>query len=336
MKSLAKCAAAALLALSAAHAAYAAGSITVYTALEDDEISAYMKDAKQALPDVKINVLRLSTGDLGARILAEASNPQADVIWGFAVTNMLDPRIEGQLQPYQAKGESELPSQYRDPNGKWFAATGYMAAFCVNTERLKAKNLPMPASWQDLTKPEYKGEVVMPSPASSGTGYLQIAAILQALGKDKGFALLEALNKNIAQYTDSGSKPCKQARGGEYTIGVSFAFPAMQSIEQGYPVKMVIPSDWVGYELEASGLMKTAKNPADAKRFLDWTLSPGIAKIYGQYKEIVTIPGAEPSKAMVTAGLPKDLTKVLFPVNFVESAKTRTETVKTWQSLMKH
>lgn len=333
MKNLAKLAAvASLFALSAAHAA---GSITVYTALEDDEISAYMKDAKQALPDVKINVLRLSTGDLGARILAEASNPQADVIWGFAVTNMLDPRIEGQLQPYQAKGASELPAQYRDADNKWFAATGYMAAFCVNTERLKAKNLPMPASWQDLTKPEYKGEIVMPSPASSGTGYLQIAAILQALGKDKGFALLEALNKNMAQYTDSGSKPCKQARGGEYAIGVSFAFPAMQSIEQGYPIKMVIPSDWVGYELEASGLMKTAKNAADAKRFLDWTLSPGVAKIYGQYKEIVTIPGAEPSKAMVAAGLPKDLTKVLYSVNFVESSKTRSDTIKTWQGLMK-
>jgi iron(III) transport system substrate-binding protein len=333
MKSLAKlAAAAALLAVSAAHAA---GSITVYTALEDDEISAYMKDAKQALPDVKINVLRLSTGDLGARILAEASNPQADVIWGFAVTNMLDPRIEGQLEPYRAKGEGELPPAYRDANGRWFAATGYMAAFCINTERLKAKNLPMPASWQDLTKPEYKGEVVMPSPASSGTGYLQIAAILQALGQEKGFAFLESLNKNIAQYTDSGSKPCKQARAGEYTIGVSFAFPAMQSIEQGYPVKMVIPSDWVGYELEASGLMKTAKNPADAKRFLDWTLSPGVAKIYGQYKEIVTIPGTEPSKAMVAAGLPKDLTKVLYPVDFGASAKTRGATVKTWQGLMK-
>lgn len=336
MNSLAKFfAGAALLAATAAQV-HAAGSITVYTALEDDEISAYMKDAKQALPDVKINVLRLSTGDLGARILAEASNPQADVIWGFAVTNMLDPRIEGQLEPYQAKGEGGLPAQYRDPNGKWFAATGYMAAFCVNTERLKSKNLPMPASWQDLTKPEYKGEIVMPSPASSGTGYLQIAAILQALGRDKGFAFLQELNKNIAQYTDSGSKPCKQARGGEYTIGVSFAFPAMQSIEQGYPIKMVIPSDWVGYELEASGLMKSAKNAADAKRFLDWTLSPGVAKIYGQYKEIVTIPGAEPSKAMVAAGLPRDLTKVLFPLNFAESAKTRAETIKTWQSLMKH
>jgi len=321
--------------LAAFSAAAHAGAITVYTALEDDEISAYMKDAKQALPDVDINVLRLSTGDLGARLLAEASNPQADVVWGFAVTNMLDPRIQDQLTAYQAKEEDKLPAQYRDADGKWFAATGYMAAFCVNTERLASKNLPMPASWEDLTKPEYKGEVVMPSPASSGTGYLQIAAILQGLGDEKGWDLLKRLNENIAQYTESGSKPCKQARGGEYTIGVSFAFPAMQSIEAGYPIKMVIPSDWVGYELEASGLMKTAKNPDDAKRFLDWTLSPGVAKIYGSYKEIVTIPGTEASKASIEAGLPADLTKVLYPLDFSASAKTRGDTIKTWQEMTK-
>ena len=70
-----------------------AGTVTAYTALEEDEIAEYVAAAKKALPDIELKVLRLSTGDLGARILAEASNPQHDVIWGWAVTNMLDPRV---------------------------------------------------------------------------------------------------------------------------------------------------------------------------------------------------------------------------------------------------
>ncbi len=230
-----------------------AGAITVYTALEEDEIAAYLKAANAAMPDVKVNVLRLSTGDLGARLIAEASNPQQDVIWGFAVSNMLDPRLQNLLEPYAAKGMDALPAQYKGADQKWFAATGYVAAFCVNTDRLKSKNLPMPTSWEDLTKPVYKGEIVIPSPAASGTGYLQIVALLQGMGKEKGWALLKDLDKNVAQYTPSGSRPCKMARAGEYAIGVSFAFPAMQSIEEGFPIKMVIPSKWVGYELEASG-----------------------------------------------------------------------------------
>ena len=259
-----------------------AGEITVYSALEEDEIASYLAVAEKALPDVKINVLRLSTGDLGARLIAEAANPQADVIWGFAVTNILNPQINALLEPYTAAGTETLPAAYRDADNKWFAATGYMGALCVNTDRLEAKGLPMPTSWQDLLNPVYKGEIVMPDPSSSGTGYLQVAAILQGLGEEKGWQLIKDLDQNMAQYTSSGSRPCRMAQVGEYTIGASLSFVAMQSIEQGYPVKMVLPADWAGYELEASGLLKGSDNAADAKRFLDWTLSGDATALYSQ------------------------------------------------------
>ena len=308
-----------------------AGTLTVYSALEENEIADYVAAAKKSLPDVEVKVLRLSTGDLGARILAEAGNPQHDVIWGWAVTNMLDPRVTAMLEPYAEKGVEKLAAPYKASDGKWFAATGYMAAFCVNTEVLKAKNLPMPTSWQDLTKPVYKGEVVMPNPVSSGTGYLQVAALLQSMGNERGWQFLKALDANVAQYIKSGSRPCKSARAGEYAIGTSLAFAAIQSVEEGFPIRMVIPSDGAGYELEASALMKTAKNKADAKRFLDWTLSPEAAALYGKYKEIITIPGTPTSKAAQAAGLPQDLSTVLYPMNFTQSAKDRDAILQSWQ-----
>ncbi len=308
-----------------------AGTITVYSALEEDEIKDYVAAAKKDMPDVDVKVLRLSTGDLGARILAEASNPQHDVIWGWALTNMLDPRVTALLEPYAAKGSDKLAASNKAADGKWFTTTGYVAAFCVNTEVLKAKNLPMPTSWKDLTNPVYKGEVVMPNPVSSGTGYLQIAALLQSKGNDEGWKFLKTLDGNVAQYIKSGSRPCKAARAGEFAIGTSLAFAAMQSIEEGYPVKMVIPSDGAGYELEASGLMAKAKNKADAKRFLDWTLSPGATALYAKYKEMVTVPGAVQSKAAKEAGLPADLSKVLYPMDFAQSAKDRDAILGSWQ-----
>ena len=312
-------------------AAAHAGTISVYSALEEDEIKDYLAAAKKDMPDVEIQVLRLSTGDLGARILAEASNPRHDVIWGWALTNMLDPRIAALTESYAAKGSEKLGKGDRASDGKWFAATGYMAAFCVNTEVLKAKNLPIPTSWKDLTNPIYKGEVVMPNPVSSGTGYLQIAALLQSKGNDEGWKFLKALDGNVAQYIKSGSRPCKAARAGEFGIGASLAFAAMQSIEEGFPIKMIIPNDGAGYELEASALMSSSKNKVDAKRFLDWTLSPGVATIYTEYKEIVTSPGAPQSKAAKAAGLPLDLTKVLYPMDFAKSAKDRDAILSTWQ-----
>lgn len=324
-----------LVVMAAMQLAYA-GSITVYTAYEPDEISAYMKEAHKALPDIDIHVLRLSTGNLSARLIAEANNPHADVVWGQAVTDLLDPRIYDQLEAYTPKHGKELPAYAHDKDWHWFAPTGYMAAFCVNTERLKAKNLPMPTSWQDLTNPVYKGEIVVPNPASSGTGYLQDVAILQALGHKKGFAFLQKLGKNVAQYTASGSKPCKLARRGVYAIGASFAFPAMKSIWMGYPIKMVIPSKWVGYELEGAGVLKSSDNQKDAKKFLDWVLSPGVANVYKQFKEIVTIPGIHPTEKMIKAGLPKDVGKVLYSVNFKKSAAHRAEIVKMWEKKVLH
>src|SRR5699024_6930162 len=129
--------------------------------LEEDEIQDYLIQVKKDLPEISVEVLRLSTGDLGARILAEAANPRHDVIWGWAVTNMMDPRILDLLEPYRPAGSDRLQDTYKDSDGKWTAATGYLAAFCVNTAILDAKNLPVPQTWSDLLKPEYKDEVVM-------------------------------------------------------------------------------------------------------------------------------------------------------------------------------
>ncbi|NIX76042.1 ABC transporter substrate-binding protein [Microvirga terricola] len=316
-----------LLLSGAAHA----GTVTAYTALEEDEIADYTAAAKKALPDIDLKVLRLSTGELGARILAEASNPQHDVIWGWAVTNTMDPRILSLLEPYKAKGAEKLAAPYHAADDKWFAATGYMAAFCVNNERVKAKGLPVPKDWEDLLDPKFKGEVVMPNPVSSGTGYLQIVGILQQMGEEKGWKFLKDLDANVAQYIKSGSRPCKAARAGEFAVGTSLAFAAVQSVTEGFPVTMVIPAKGAGYELEASALMKSAKNKADAQRFLDWTLSPEAASIYGKYKEIVTTAGYKPSADSIKAGLPADVTKALLPIDFAKSAKERDAILERWQ-----
>ncbi|WP_299870882.1 ABC transporter substrate-binding protein [uncultured Cocleimonas sp.] len=306
-------------------------SLTVYSALEEEEIAVYMKAAKKAMPDVDINVLRLSTGKLGARLLAEADNPQADILWGWAVTAMMDPKVLKLLEPVKVAGVEKLAPEFRDADSKWFAQMGYMGAFCVNKERLKKKGLKMPESWADLADPKFKGEVLMPDPNSSGTGYLHVNAVLQSLGLEKGWAQLEAIDPNMAQYTSSGSKPCKAARTGEYTVGISLAFTAMKSIEDGYPLAMVFPKGGVGYELEASGLLASSDNKKDAKRFLDWSMSDSAITMFGQYKALITMPGVTQSEAAKASGLPADLSTILAPVNFVESAGRQTAIKAEWR-----
>jgi iron(III) transport system substrate-binding protein len=311
--------------------ALAAETITVYTAYEEDEAAAFLSKAKKAMPDIDVQLLRLSTGDLTARILAEQANPRHDVLWGFAVTSMVTPNILAGLEAYKPVGVDAVPARFRDPDGKWFAVTGYMAAFCVNNDRLKQKGLKMPASWADLLDPSFKGEIVMPNPASSGTGYIQIDSLLQMMGEEKGWAFLDKLDKNVAQYIKSGSKPCNSASAGEYTVGASFELRAMKNIAEGYPITMVIPSEGAGNELEANALAAASKHKDAAKRFLDWTVSKDAASAYYDWKAIVTVPGGEMPAKFKKAGLPEDVTKALFPVDFKAAADDRTRIIEAWQ-----
>jgi iron(III) transport system substrate-binding protein len=308
-----------------------AGEITAYTSLEEDDVKVYLDAFHKAKPGIKVNVLRLSTGDLTARILAEKANPRHDVIWGVAVTQMVDPRILEMAEPYYPAGVDKVAPQFKDPQGRWFATTGYFAGFCVNNEVLKKKNLPMPASWKDLLNPVYKGQIVMPNAASSGTGYLQVVSLLQMMGEEKGWAFLKELDKNVAQYIKSGSRPCKAAATGEYAIGLSFAFSGVKQIMEGYPITLVIPKEGAGYETEVSLLMKTAKNKADAKQFFDWLLTLDAAKLYGERAEMYSVPGAKPTEAVLKAGLPADVSTVLWKMDFADSSKNKDRIIAEWK-----
>ena len=308
-----------------------AGEITAYTALEEDDVKVYLDAFAKAKPGIKVNILRLSTGDLTARILAEKANPRHDVIWGVAVTQMVDPRILEMAEVYRPPGVDKVNPQFKDPDGRWFATTGYFAGFCVNNEVLKKKNLPMPTSWNDLLNPVYKGQIVMPNAASSGTGYAQVVSILQMMGEEKGWQYLKELDKNIAQYIKSGSRPCKAAAAGEYAIGVSFAFSAVKQIMEGYPITLVIPKEGAGYEVEVNLLMKTAKNKEDAKQFLDWLLTLDAAKLYGERAEMSSVPGSKPTEAVLKAGLPADVSTVLWKMDFASSSKNKDRIIAEWK-----
>ncbi len=303
-------------------------TVIVYTAIENEQIADYMKALNKTLPNLDVKMLRLSTGDVSARFMAEKDNMQAEAIWGVGATNILIFKSAGLLEPYAPKGLDRIQPLFRDKANppSWVGIDIYMSAFCVNTEVAKKNHLPTPASWADLTKPVYKGQVVMPNPASSGTGYLSVASILQRMGEAEGWKYLDALDKNIAEYTKSGSKPCKDAAAGERAIGVSFEYVALEMKKKGSPVEMVLPKEGSGYEMEANALTKKgAKNPA-AKQFLDWAASDEAMALYAKYFAAVAVAGMP-----VPEGLPKDISKVVYPNDFDWSAKNRDRILAEWQ-----
>lgn len=306
--------------------------VTVYTSLETDETIKYLELARKEMPDLEINIIRLSTGEMAARILAEKDNPQADLIWGLAVTNMEEFIPRGILEPYKPKGVEKLEQRFVHPQYQYVGIDMYIAAFCVNTKVLKEKNLPMPKGWNDLLDPRFKGLVTMPNPVASGTGFLQVSSILQMYGakegKEDGWEFLKKLDRNIGQYIKSGSRPARMTAAGEFAVGASFDFVVAELKKQGFPVEFVFPVEGAGFEVEANGLMKGAKNPAAAKRFLDWAISENAMKEYAKFKYGVTLPGI-PTRP----DLPKLSEIKLYPMDFVWQAKNSEAIKKRWEGL---
>lgn len=316
----------ALVALFAANAL--AAEILVYTALEDDQIPRYMKSFKEKHPNIDVKFVRDSTGIVTAKLLAEKDNPQADVIWGLSGVSLMQLKQAGMLEPYTPKDGGKVLPAYKDSatSPAWFGIDAWMTAFCVNTVELAAKKLPMPTSYADLAKPEYKGLITMPNPASSGTGFLTVSAILQIMGEEKGWAYLDKLHQNISSYTHSGSKPCKMAGTGEAVIGISFEYRAVQQKKKGEPIEPVYPKEGSGWDVEANALVKKAAIKPEAKVFLDWALSMEAMKEYAQSFAITGYSVADP----VAAGFPAGLEKQMIKNDFDWAAKNRDRILAEW------
>lgn len=267
-------------------------TITVYTALEDDQISGYLESFKAQHPDVNVSIVRDSTGIITAKLLAEADNPQADVVWGTAASSLLVAEERGLLEPYAPAGLDAVNPKFRDEANppQWVGIDVWMSAFCVNTIESEKLGLPIPKGWADLVDPVYQGHIVMSNPASSGTGFLSVSTILQnSPTEEEGWAYLDKLHANVAQYMHSGSRPCKAAGAGEYPIGISFGYRAVKQKNDGEPIEAVFPEEGSGWDVEANALIKKAEIKASSKTFLDWAISPEVSEKYAESFAITAV-----------------------------------------------
>lgn len=126
-----------------------------------------------------------------AKPLAEKNNPKADVVWGLAATSLLLLKTEGMLEPYAPQTVAALDPRFVDSDGppSGVGLDAWIAANCFNTVEAPKLGLPAPTSWEDLTKPDHAGHVVVPNPTSSGTCFLDISSWIQIYGEDDGYDL---------------------------------------------------------------------------------------------------------------------------------------------------
>ena len=132
--------------------------LTVYTALETDQLKAYENGFSRVNPNIEIKWVRDSTGVITAKLLAEKANPQADAVMGVAASSLALLNSQGMLVPYAPLNLDAIMAAYRDKANPpaWFGMDVWGATVCFNTVEAQKKGLPKPETWKDLTKPIYK------------------------------------------------------------------------------------------------------------------------------------------------------------------------------------
>ena len=235
---------------------------------------------------IKVNQAHKGTGEIAAQLRAEAANPKTDLWWGGTGDPFLQAAEQGLLDAYRPAYINDL----HDWAVRQYAMSGntvggfYTSAigFGYNTEVLKKKKLAEPRCWADLIKPEYKGEIEISHPATSGTAYTIIAGLVQLMGEEPAFDYLKKLHRNTSTYTRSGQAQAPNVAKGEVGIGVSFMFGFDKWRFDKYPVKTVAPCEGTGYEVGGIALVKGARNKDNAKRYYDWLMSPAGQAIGAQ------------------------------------------------------
>ena len=235
------------------------------------------------------------------------------------------------LEAYAPKGVWKLlDPKFVDKSSppSWVGMDAWVASVCYNTVEAGKAGLKPPTSWKDLLDPMYKGHLIMPNPNSSGTGFLDVSSWLQMFGEDGGWSYMDGLHENIARYTHSGSKPCKLAAAGEIPIGISFAFRGAKSKAKGAPLDIIVPSEGVGWDMEATAIVAGTDNIADAKTLVDWSITKKANEMYNAGYAVVAYPGV----AKPVEFFPENLLEKMIENDFEYAANNRKRILTEWKN----
>jgi iron(III) transport system substrate-binding protein len=302
--------------------------IVVYTAYETEDLAPYKAVFEKDNPGQSLRWVHDANGIITARLLAEKNNPRADAVWGVAASSMGLLAERGVLQPYASPEIGKIQPKFRDQAepATWFGNSAWVAAVVFNTVEGDRLRIPRPETWRDLTKEVYRGKIVMPHPASSGTGFLYVSAWLQMYGEEEGWKYMDGLHANIWRYTHSGSQPATLAARGEAVVGIAFDLRGSREKDRGAPIDLVFPKEGLGWEMNAFGIVASGPNPEGAKKLADWAASENAMRLYGATRAVA----ARPEFAKPIAHLPANLHEMLIDNDFAWAALNRERILAEW------
>lgn len=306
--------------------------LTLYCGLMEDHMVKAIQEFEKDT-GIKVEAVRMSSGEILGRIKAEKNNPKASVWFGGPADGFVQAKQDGMLEKYTSPNAAKIPAQFKDAEGYWTGIyVGYLG-FVSNQKLLNEKGVAAPKSWQDLLKPEFKGQVVIANPGSSGTAYTMLATVVQIMGEEQGLAYMKQLNGQVKTYPKSGTAPGRMVGQGEAMVGMTFLHDAIKYREEGMKdLVLTAPAEGTGYEIGSVALIKGGPDQEAAKKFIDWALSKKgqeLGQQVGSY-QFLTNPEAQAPKQAAEI---KDTKLIKYDLDW--AGNNRTALVEKWNNAVK-
>jgi iron(III) transport system substrate-binding protein len=267
---------AALLALSCTAAmAEVSGPLVLYSSMTDNDINNLIEAFNEIYPDVEVEVVNGSAGELQARTRAEAGNPQGDVHWGGLSPSdgsANDDIYELYTTPYEA----DLPDDYKSHNGRYNQDHLSTVVFCVNVAMEKELGFPI-KTYEDLLRPELKGKIVLSDPNSSSAAWNNLCNVFAVYGYDSPAAwdILRGMLKNGLVISTSSSVCFKAVDSGEYAVGLTYEDGADTLLKAGSDrIRLQYPENGASATSMGCAMIKNCPHPEAAKAMINFLMSP--------------------------------------------------------------
>lgn len=250
------------------------GQVTVYSAYDESYcdliFGEFTKDT-----GIQVKYVRLSGGEIYARIQTEAGNPQASCWFGSTAETMQVAGEEGLLESYVSPNLGNLITDaWVDSNHYWTPHCLGVIGILSNNPWLEQHQMEAPSTWEELLDPVYKDEIIVSHPATSGLAYTWLNTIVNTYGEEKGFQYLTEFNSQVLQYSKSGTAPSRMITLGEAAAGVVHSHEALQAMQNGYDVSFRYTPQ-AGAEIVGMAVIKGApeQETENAKKLIDWALT---------------------------------------------------------------
>lgn len=272
------------------------GKLVLYTSQPNTDAQQTIDAFKAKYPKIDISYVRDGTPLILAKLRAEieAGAPQADLLLIADGVTMEGLKKEGRLLAHEGADVSAYPTGIHDKDKFWFSTKLITTGIVYNT-----KAPIKPASWQDLLKPETKGQIVLPSPLNSGAAMIHTVTVTSNL--PEGWGYYEKLKANNALASGGNGDVLKAVAGGEKLYGIIVDYMPIREKAKGAPVEFVFPKEGVSAVTEPVAIMKTTKNAEAARAFVDFVLSQDGQQLatrmgYVPAHPAVALPAGYPSR----------------------------------------